>query len=661
MASLAGCGATAGQGTPLDGPPRPEASAGRAAAPDTGASGDLSPSVDALTPATGPTGDPTSDPNADSTARTGAASARAGVAAAGRRGSGGATGDRTTVPWSQPLRERGKPDVAAVLRKAPAKGAVTLVTVKDVGGRPVISTTVAKDRTSAEDAVQDQLAAPDVLDVSVASKVAVLGSPDPYATQWALTTLGAAKTWSTQSATGVIVAVVDTGVAGSHPDLAGVVLPGKDYISAGGNGWADGHGHGTHVAGIIGAIADNGLGGAGLAQGVKILPVRALDSQGIGSDADVASGIVWAADSGAKVINLSIGAPDYSTAEAAAVAYATQRGAVVVAAAGNQRDQGNETSYPGAFPNVLAVAATDASDKTLPFSNTGPYVDLAAPGAAIVSAWPPTGYQSEWGTSMAAPFVSATAALVRAAAPSLTPTQVTGVLESTAKDIETSGRDDASGYGLVQPVAAVLAARKFVTPSPSPTPSVSGSPSPSGSPSVPAATFSLVSPPTRIAFRSSAAVTFALTSATGPVAGAQVAVCFKAAAASPTCTARTTDADGRASATQVLTASAVAYARFTGSATAASTTSANVAIAMLPSVQTSKASGAVTVAVTPVSTAATLTLQRLSGSTWTTVTSRAEPSTGRLTFGRLPSGTYRVAVSASPLHAAAVGGAVKVG
>ena len=282
-------------------------------------------------------------------------------------------------------------------------------------------------------------------------------SNDPYRSeQWALDALGAERLWTVSRGARQIVAVIDSGVDGTHPDLVGQVLGGVDYVDVGGTGWTDPYGHGTHVAGIIAAVAGNGIGIAGLAPDARILPVRALDADGGGWESDIAKGLIWAADHGATVINCSLGGPDAADAVRVAVAYAVTRGAVVVAAAGNERGQGNPPSYPAAFalPGELGVAATTSARVSARYSDTGSYISLAAPGDAILSTLDAS-YSKLSGTSMAAPYVSAAVALVRAVAPALGPIDVTRVLTNTADDLETPGRDDATGAGLIDPLRAV--------------------------------------------------------------------------------------------------------------------------------------------------------------------------------------------------------------
>lgn len=281
---------------------------------------------------------------------------------------------------------------------------------------------------------------------------------------------------------GATVAVIDTGVSGAHPDLQGTLPDGRPRVATGityltmhpqleglpGN--VDPHGHGTHAAGIIAAERGNGVGIAGLAPAAQILPVRALDATGSGLTIDVADGVLFAHDAGADVINLSLAGPHHDPLLSSAIQYVTSdwsRGkppSVVVAAAGNA-GASSPRMFPAAYSRTIAVAASNANDRIASFSTRGSYVDVAAPGASIVSTWPTgrscssapaSGYCSLNGTSMAAPYVAAVAALLRSQEPGLSPAAVRKRIESTAHDIATLGRDDASGVGRVDAAAAVL-------------------------------------------------------------------------------------------------------------------------------------------------------------------------------------------------------------
>ncbi|HEV7527091.1 MAG TPA: S8 family serine peptidase [Acidimicrobiia bacterium] len=282
--------------------------------------------------------------------------------------------------------------------------------------------------------------------------------------QWAFNAVNFESAWRLSTGAGIIAAVVDTGVRASHEDLAGSVLPGIDLaadaasVDPGHNGMVDPGGHGTHVAGIIAAHPNNGVGVAGAAPGVKILPVRVLDASGSGSSSDVADGIIWAADHGARVINLSLGGGP-SPGMQVAIQYARSKQVVTFAAAGNSYLNGNQPTYPAAYPEAIAVGAIDQSLQHASFSNTGSYVDLAAPGDGIWSTYGSGNaqYALMSGTSMATPYATATGALVLGANPKLTAAQLTNALESTASDLGAPGHDSTFGSGLINPRGALLA------------------------------------------------------------------------------------------------------------------------------------------------------------------------------------------------------------
>jgi type VII secretion-associated serine protease mycosin len=554
--------------------------------------------------------------------------------------------------WAEPLRARPKPAANMVLGRAPVRGPVALVTVREVGGRPVVTTVDAAARGRAGALVDQALADPGVLSVSIASTVRTL-AVDPYRPQlWALDHLTAEQAWARQNGAGLIVAVVDTGVA-AHPDLAGVVLNGRDYVS-GGTGRIDPNGHGTHVAGLIAALAGNGIGVAGLAQGVRILPVRVLDAGGAGTDANLANGIVWAVDQGASVINLSVGSADNSPAEAAAVAYAVQRGAIVVSAGGNLRKDGNPAMYPASLPGVLGVGASTQSDRAADFSNSGSYVDVVAPGVGIISTYRTNAYQSLDGSSMACAFASAAAALVKAAAPRLTPSEVMSALQRSARDIETAGRDNLSGYGLIQPVAAIALARSMTGGSAIP-------PGGTGSPLQPT-TLTVVSAPSRATYRTTASVTYRLTVAGSALAGAPVTLCTAVAPSTgATCLTRSTGTGGQVSASVVVSGHLTLSARYAGAARAAASVARPVLVEALPQVGITAGTRSLVLTVAPTASGTVIRVQRLSGSTWTTVTSRAAPSSGQLTVtGLVSGGTYRVAIPATDRTIAATTSVVTV-
>ncbi|MEU3739506.1 type VII secretion-associated serine protease mycosin [Streptomyces sp. NPDC032198] len=291
------------------------------------------------------------------------------------------------------------------------------------------------------------------------------------AQQWALDALHTDQAWQTTKGKGITVAVLDTGIDGGHPDLAGSVLEGKDMVGFGAKkgdrSWAR---HGTAMAGIIaghGHGAGGGDGVLGIAPDAKILPIRVILEDG---DPDrskarntrgnaLADGIRWATDHGADVINLSLGDDSKSAhpepAEDAAVQYALKKGAVVVASAGNGGERGDHISYPAAYPGVIAATAVDEGGDRASFSTRRWYATVSAPGKDIVIADPDREYYEGWGTSAASAFVSGAVALIRAAHPGLTPPQIKQLLEDTARDVPSGGRDDSQGFGFIDPAAAI--------------------------------------------------------------------------------------------------------------------------------------------------------------------------------------------------------------
>jgi serine protease len=396
---------------------------------------------------------------------------------------GGVTSDPSPIPPATAANQAG----AAYQRSAPAPGAtVPLVTVEKTASGPKIVSHAVSSQSQARAVATDAAQGNDLVVVQSDTLVTPVGAPtNDYWTvhndQWGVdttkTTFSAA--WKTTTGKGVTVAVVDTGVDSSNPDLNGQVLNGKTFLTGGSGAAAlnpkvDTCGHGTHVAGTIAALANNGIGVTGAAPGVKILPVKVMNAalKCSGYSSDVANGIKWAADKGAKVINLSLGGTTDDKAQDLAITYARSKGAVVVAAAGNNHGPAktcggpgtNATSYPGASAGVIGVGAIDINLGRACFSNTGSYVDLVAPGANVLSTYPvamvakgvqPYVYMS--GTSMATPHVAAAAALLMARWPKCTPDQVATRLQGTAKHLGTSGRNADFGYGLVDPARAVTA------------------------------------------------------------------------------------------------------------------------------------------------------------------------------------------------------------
>ncbi|MFG3582389.1 type VII secretion-associated serine protease mycosin [Micromonospora chersina] len=260
---------------------------------------------------------------------------------------------------------------------------------------------------------------------------------------------------------GVVVAVVDSGVDRSHPQLAGRVLDGVDLLDPGGDGTRDCAGHGTGVASIIAAAPRPGVAFRGLAPDARILPVRVSEQQVVDGResgrtvgaADFARSIRWAVDHDADVVNLSVVLYADDPAVRAAIAYAVRRDVVVVAAAGNLHDSGDPRPYPAAYDGVLGVGAIGADGTRAAFSQTGPYVDLVAPGGDVLMAAPRQGHHRAEGTSYAAPFVAGTAALLRQYRPELDAAEVARRIVASADPAP--GPADGYGAGVLNPYRAV--------------------------------------------------------------------------------------------------------------------------------------------------------------------------------------------------------------
>ncbi|WP_312870447.1 type VII secretion-associated serine protease mycosin [Streptomyces himalayensis] len=292
-------------------------------------------------------------------------------------------------------------------------------------------------------------------------------------TPWSLQRIVLDQLWQDTKGKGVKVAVIDTGVDAVNKQLAPAVVNGKDFLAKSGTGKLDDVGHGTKVAGIIAARKSDESGFIGIAPEATIIPIRQNDDQGSGNVGTMISAIKYAADAGAQVINISQDTaskmdPTVHAAFRAVIQYAQEKDALIVAAAGNNGADGKKAkTYPAAYPGVLAVAASDRTNLRAPFSQSGTFVGVAAPGIDMVSTVPKGGHCVDQGTSFAAPYVSGVAALIRAKHPKWTYQQVITQIEQTA-DRTKAGRDDFVGWGVVDPVAAVN--EDTVTPAESPTP-----------------------------------------------------------------------------------------------------------------------------------------------------------------------------------------------
>jgi len=353
-------------------------------------------------------------------------------------------------------------------------GAMTVVYAVQDGDGLRIETESVRSEDAAADVIADVQDEPDVLAVEVDAPRQLTGLPlapplsaDPGRTeQWGLDDLTAETAWTSATGAGVTVAVIDSGVS-QHPDLGGAFVKGTDLVD-GTNGRVDLNGHGTHVAGIIAMTPNNNIGGAGLAPDVAIMPVVVADASGSVRASDSARGIVWAVDHGADILNMSYSG-SASSVEQKAIQYAQSKGVITVAAVGNAYlDSGgsvyNPVQYPAAFPGVLGVGAVTRTGQRSAFSEVGKQVDIVAPGGSgvfdsskgIYSTFTGSSYVRMPGTSMAAPFVTAAAALAVSRERALgIDVDTEDLLLGTATDLGAQGRDDEFGFGRVNPVAAL--------------------------------------------------------------------------------------------------------------------------------------------------------------------------------------------------------------
>jgi len=283
----------------------------------------------------------------------------------------------------------------------------------------------------------------------------VVGDPDDsyFVYQWDLTKVEAPQAWDvTTGSSSVNIAILDTGVDLDHPDLADKIVSNINFSSS--PTVDDVHGHGTHVAGIAAAMTNNGIGVAGLGYISTIMNVKVMGDNGGGTYSAIASGIIWAVDNGAEIINMSLGGSGYSSTLEDAVNYAWSKGVVVVAAAGN--DGSTSPIYPAYYTNCIAVASTDCHDARSSWSNYGDWVDVAAPGDGIWATLKNSSYGYKSGTSMASPHVAGLAGLVFTTVSDTNSDgklndEVRSRIEATCDDIGVTG----IGYGRINAAQAV--------------------------------------------------------------------------------------------------------------------------------------------------------------------------------------------------------------
>ncbi|MCP4397397.1 MAG: S8 family serine peptidase [bacterium] len=259
--------------------------------------------------------------------------------------------------------------------------------------------------------------------------------------------------WAIESGnSSIMIAVIDTGVDYRHEDLSGKVVKGYDFVNEDYDPMDD-NGHGTHVAGVAGGIANNGRGIAGVCRDCTILAVKVVTADGAGSNSWIANGIANAVNLGARVLNLSLGGLDNSNTIRIAVEQAYKQGAIIIAASGN--DGSGVPMYPAALSETISVGATGRYGDKTSFSNYGNTLELAAPGESIYGTVPGNRYEAWNGTSMASPHVAGAAALLLSRNPALSNTQVRQLLASTATDLGPSGRDSYFGFGRIDVRAAL--------------------------------------------------------------------------------------------------------------------------------------------------------------------------------------------------------------
>lgn len=374
---------------------------------------------------------------------------------------------------SRPLQRR----LAARAERAPRPWRELTASLKDSLDRTaVLSFDTSR---SIDDIVREYRANPavELVEPHYRSTAFLVPTDPSYSVLWGMTKIQAPQAWDVHTGSGVVVAVVDTGVDYNHPDLAATMWVNVDEVAGNGvdddgngfvddaRGWnfaygnanpMDDHSHGTHVAGTVAAVANNSVGVVGVAFNARWMAVKGLDSAGSGGNADLAAGVIYAADNGADVINASWGGTVSDSVLSNAVAYAQSHGVVVVAAAGNSNADVSGF-YPASYPGVIAVAATDTADQRAAFSNWGSRIDVSAPGVSIFSTKPGASYGYLQGTSMASPHVAGVAALVLSKFPALSVAQVRTSLLSAVDDVGPPGFDIQTGHGRINAFKAVQA------------------------------------------------------------------------------------------------------------------------------------------------------------------------------------------------------------
>ena len=289
-----------------------------------------------------------------------------------------------------------------------------------------------------------------------AATSAVIPNDPSYVNQWYLPQISAPQAWAITTGTAsIVVAVIDSGADGTHPDLAGKLAPGWNFLTNNAN-TSDAVGHGTAVAGIIGAASNNNGGIAGVSWNSQIMPLVVVDATEYASYSNIAAAIQYAVDNGAKVINISLGGTSASSTLQSAVDYAWSHNVVVFAPAMN--DSSSSPNYPAACNHAVAVSATDSTDSIATYSNYGGWIALSAPGSNIFTTTMGGGYGYWYGTSFASPIAAGVAALALSVNPSLTAQAMVTLLEQNTDDLGTAGFDPYYGWGRVNAYKAATAA-----------------------------------------------------------------------------------------------------------------------------------------------------------------------------------------------------------
>lgn len=280
---------------------------------------------------------------------------------------------------------------------------------------------------------------------------------------WGLSLLGIPELWKTTRGVGIKVAVLDTGISTRHRDFVGAILATADFTGSR-VGVEDNHGHGTHTAGTIGA-RQNDCGVVGVAPDCQLLIGKVLGDDGSGNEQSIARGLEWAVANGADIISMSLGSPVSTPTLYNAIKAASEK-AYVICAAGNEGPTLDSIGYPARYQETISVGAIDRRKQVTDFSSRGDRVEIVAPGDQIISDWPPNGVAKLSGTSMACPFVAAVIALIVADRKKdnkqrLSKDQLVALLAKSAVDLGPLGRDQVSGYGLINPADLLKASDDF--------------------------------------------------------------------------------------------------------------------------------------------------------------------------------------------------------